>query len=88
MYVIQRLTQTAEGYEEAMKCLKNLYNCPRVPHYEHDQSIIQASIMKGKNGRELLKLYDTCRYHIRVIELSYHFNLEIILTIALELKMN
>ena len=88
MYIIQSLTQMAEGYEEAIKCRKELYNCPKVPHYEHDRSIIQASIMKGKNGRELLKLYDTCKHHIRVVELSYHFNLEMFLTIAMELKMN
>ena len=30
--------------------------------------------MKGSNGKELHKLYDISKQHIRVIELSDHFN--------------
>ena len=73
MYVIQGLTQIAETYiEEAIKCLKNCYDRPSVTQHEHVRSILQAPIMKANNGRELQKLYDTCKQQIRAVELSYH----------------
>ena len=44
--------------------------------------------MKANNGKELCKLYDVCKQHIRPIDLSNHFNLDTFLTIAMELKMD
>ena len=44
--------------------------------------------MKTNNGRELRMLYDVCKQHIRAVELSDHFDLDTIFTIAFELKMN
>ena len=44
--------------------------------------------MKGNNGKELRKLYDICKQHIRAIELSNHFDLETFLIITMELKMD
>ena len=53
MYIIQGLTQTAESYAEAIKCIKDLYNRPRVTHHEHVQSILQAPIMEVCSGKDL-----------------------------------
>ena len=44
--------------------------------------------MKGNNGYELHKLYDTRKLYIRAIELSDHFDLHMFLTITMELKMD
>ena len=44
--------------------------------------------MKGNNGKELHKLYDTCKQHIRAIEQSKHLDLDTSLTIVNELKMD
>ena len=87
MYVIQGLTQMAECYGEDIKCLKNCYDCHRVTHHEHVRSIIQVPIMKGNNGRELCRLWDVWKQHIRAIKLSDHFDLETFLTIEMEMKM-
>ena len=43
---------------------------------------------RGTYGKELRKLYDICKQHIRAIELSEHSNLDMFLTIAMELKMD
>ena len=80
--------QTAESYPEAIKCLHNCYHRPRITHREHVQSILQVPIMEANNGKELQKLYDVCKQHLRAIQLSSHFDLETILTIAIELKMD
>ena len=39
------------------------------------------------NGKELGKLYDVCRHHIRGIELFEHFDLDTLPTIVMELKL-
>ena len=44
--------------------------------------------MKVNNGKELGKLYDVCKQHIRAIKLLDHFDLDTFLTITLELKMD
>ena len=46
--------------------------------------------MKGNNSKKLCKLQvsDPCKQHIRAIELSDHVDVEMYLTIAMELKMD
>ena len=56
MYAIQGLTQTAESYGEANKCLRDCFDFPSVTHHEQVRSILQAPIRKAKNRRELRKL--------------------------------
>ena len=51
MYTIQGLTQMADRYAEAIKYLKDHYDRPRVTHHVHVQSILQAPITKGNNGK-------------------------------------
>ena len=63
----------AESYGEAIKCLKDRYDCPRVIDLEHVQSILQAPIMKGNNGRELWELLNIYKQHIRDTELFGSF---------------
>ena len=88
MYVIRGLTQTAESYDEAVKCLHERYNRPRFTHHEHVRSFLQAPAMKASNGKELRKLHDTCKQHLRAIQLADQFDLESFLTIAMELKLD
>ena len=57
--VIQGLTQSAESYQEAIKCLKERYDRPRLTHREHVRSIVQAPPMKADNGRELRRSFMT-----------------------------
>ena len=88
MYVIQGMTQTAESYGEAIKCLKDRYDRPRVTHHEHVRSILHAPNMKANNGRELRKLYDVCNQHIRALKLADQFDIDTFLTITMELKLD
>ena len=88
MYVISGLTQTAESYGEAIQCLKDRYDRPRVTHHEHVRSILQAPVMKVRNGKELRRLHDVCNQHIRALKLAGQLDIETFLTIALELKLD
>ena len=86
--VVQGLTQTVESYQEAIRCLKDCYDRPRLTHREHVRSILQAPALKAHNGREVRKLYDTCTQHIRAIKASDTFDLDTFLTIIMELKLD
>ena len=86
--MLRGLTQTADSYDEAVACLHERYNRPRVIHHEHVRNILQAPSMKGSYGKELRKLYDTCKQHIRAIQLAGQFDLETFLTSVMELKLD
>ena len=86
--VVQGLTQTADSYQEAVRCLKERYDRPRLIHREHVRSIIQAPPLKACNGRELRRLYDLCNQHIRAIKASDDYEIDTLLTIIMELKLD
>ena len=73
--VIQGLTQSAESDQEANKDLKERYGHPRLTHYTHVCSILQALPLKANNGRELRKLYNHCNQHTRAIKASDNYNI-------------
>ena len=88
MYMFRGLTQTADSYDEAIVCLHDRHNCPRVNHHKHVRSFLQAPAMKASNGKELGKLYDTCKQHLRAIQLTDQFDLELFPSIVMELKLD
>ena len=88
--VVQGMTQTAQSYQEAVNCLKDRYDRPRLIHYKHVRSILQAPPLKANNGRELRKLYDLWNHnqHIREIKAFDVYNLNTFLTIPMELNVD
>ena len=86
--IIKGLTQTAESYQEPVRCLKDRYNRPRLTHRKHVRNILPAPALKAHNGRELQKLYDICNQHIRAIKAFYFYDIDTFLTIVMELKLD
>ena len=86
--VIQGLTQTVESYKEAIECIRARYDRLRITHREHVRSILQTPVMKSNSGRELRRLYDHCNQHIRAIKASEHCDLDTLLSVVMELKLD
>ena len=82
--VVQGLTQTAESYQDAVRCLKDRYDRPRLIHREHVRNIVQASPMKADNGKELRRLYDLWNQHIRAIKAFDAYDIDTFLTAIME----
>ena len=57
-----------ECYQEAIECLKSRYNRPRLTHQTHVRKIIDCPPLKDGNGRELRRLHDTVRQHLRALK--------------------
>ena len=51
--VIQGLTQTSKRYEEAIKCLKERCDRPRLVQEEHTCSVVDVCPVKNCSNKEL-----------------------------------
>ena len=67
-FVIEGLTQTSKIYEEAIKCLKEWYNCPHLVEEEHIHSIVDVVPIKNGSNKELCRFYDAETPHCRALE--------------------
>ena len=85
---VKGLTQTAESYKQAIRCLKDRYDCPRLIHLEHVCSIVHTPPLNAHNGRELRRLYDLCNQHIRAIKASDEYDNDTFLTTVMDLKLD
>ena len=87
-YVVSGLTQTAESYGEAIKCLQERYDRPRVLHQAHVRKIQEATPLKTGSGPELRRLHDLLVQHVRALKTLEQDTLETYLTAAIELKLD
>ena len=86
--MVSGLTQTAESYGEAIKCLQEHYDRPRIPDQVHIRKIQEATPLKTGNGPELRQLHDLLVQHIRALKALGQDTLETYLTAAIELKLD
>ena len=86
--VIVGLTQTSENYNEAIRCFQKCYDRPRVLHQAHVRKIQGAFPLKTCSGQELRRLHDLLSQHIRALKASEDCNIEIYLTVTIELKLD
>ena len=64
-HVIEGLSGSGSDYEEAIRCLQNRYDKPRLLHQAHVRAILEAPIVKDGSGKELRRLHDVCSQHLR-----------------------
>ena len=67
-FVIQGLTPTSESYEEAVKCLRERYDCPRLVQEEHISSIVDTFHEKNGSNKAIRHLNDAASQHYRALK--------------------
>ena len=87
-FVIQELTQTSESYEEAIKCLNEQYDCPRLVQEEHIRSMVDAVPIKNGSDKELRRFYDAAIQHYPVLKAAKNNSFETVLTMIRQQKLN
>ena len=66
--VIEGLSRTGECYGEAVECLKERFDRPRLIHQAHVERIMDAPALKEGTGRELRRLHDTVQQNVRALK--------------------
>ena len=88
-FIIQGLTRTSENYEEAIKCLKERYDRPRLVQEEHIRSIVDAVPVKNGSDKELRRLYaDAATQHYRVLKAAKRDSFDTVFTVILHQKLD
>ena len=87
--ITQGLAQTAGTYDEAIECLLNRYDRPRLIHQAHVRAIMETLSLKEGNGREIRCLHDVLLQHYKAIKAMDPDNFgETLLTAFIELKLD
>ena len=66
--IIEGLSQSGEQYTEAVKCLTDRFDRPRLIHQAHVKMIVDASPIRDGSGRELRRLHDVVQQHVRALK--------------------
>ena len=86
--VIEGLSCTGDDYTEAVECLENRYNRPRLIHQTHVKRILDLPPLKQDSGKELLHLHDTVQQHIHALKCMGYEPSRPFVTSVLELKLD
>ena len=86
--VIQGLAQMAGTYNEAIKCLQDRYDRPRLIQRAHVQNILEAQVIKSNSGKEIRCIHDVIvTQHVRALKTDKQDSFDTLLTIMIEAKM-
>ena len=85
--VIEGLSRTAGSYAEAVECLRERYDRPRLIHQAHVRAILEAPSMKSGSGQELRHLHDVVKQHMRALKAMKSDSLKTFVSSLIELKL-
>lgn len=66
--VIEGLSHSGDQYGEAISCLKQRYDRPRLLHRAHVRTIMDTPSLKDGSGKELHRLHDMLQQHLRALK--------------------
>ena len=66
--VIRGLAKTGDTYDEAIDCLCQRYDRPRVVHQAHVNTILSLPIPKDGNCKELCSFHDIATLHLHALK--------------------
>ena len=65
---VEGLSRSGDQYAEAIECLRARYNRPKLIHQAHVKRIVDIPSLKDGSGKELRRLHDMARQHIRALK--------------------
>lgn len=86
--MIEGLSGSSDDYKEAINCLRQRYDRPRLIHQAHVRAILDAPPLKDGNGKELRRLHDTVAQHLRALRAMDYEPSGAFITSAIELKFD
>ena len=67
-HTIEGLSRTGDQYNEAVECLQQRYDRPRLIHRIHVQTIVETLQVKDGTGIELCRLHDKVQQHLTALK--------------------
>ena len=67
-HIIQALSGSGNDYVEVIVCLQKCYNKACLVHQVEVRAIAKVTGPKEGNSKELCRLHDICRQHLRVLK--------------------
>ena len=86
--IIAGLSQSGEHYDEAVKCLTDRFDRPRLIHQTHVKMILDAPQVRDGSGRELRRLHDVIQQHVRALKSMEQEPSPSFITSLIELKLD
>ena len=87
-HVIKGLSHSAGSYEQAIECLRQRYDKPRLIHQNHVRAIVEAPVVKSGNARELRLLHDVVNQHVRSLRTIKGDTFEAFVSSSVEMKLD
>ena len=87
-HAIEGLSRTGDHYSEAVECLQQRYDRPRLIHRTHVQTIVETPPLKEGTGKELRRLHDKVQQHLRALKAMGSEPPGPFITSILELKLD
>ena len=85
---IEGLSRSGDHYSEAVECLRDRYNRPKLIHQAHVKKIVEIQPLKEGSGRELRRLHDVAQQHLRALKTMGHEPDGTFITSLLQLKLD
>jgi hypothetical protein len=85
---VEGLSRSGENYEEAIKCLTDRYDRPRLIHQAHVKAILEAAPLREGTGKEVRKLHDSLQQHLRALKAMGYDPPGPFVTSTIELKLD
>ena len=86
--LVANLSPSGDQYSEAIKCLQDRYNRPRLVLQAHTTALIECPSLKEGSSRELRRIHDTWTSHTRALKVLGATLDHVYLTTLLQMKLD
>ena len=86
--MVEGLSRTGEQYDEAIECLENRYNKPRLIHQAHVKEIIEVPSLRDNSAKEIRRLHDVLQQHLRALKAMKKEPSSPFITSLIEMKLD
>ena len=86
--MIESLSRTGERYDEAIECLENRYNKPRLIHQAHVKEIIEVPNLRDNSAKEIRQLHGVLQQHLRALKSMRKEPTSPFITSLIEMKLD
>ena len=83
-FVTQGMTQMSDCYKEAIECLREWYDRPRLVQEEQIRIIVDALPVKNGSRKEIRHLFDAATQHYKMLKAAKADSFKTLLTVILQ----